>query len=181
MAFTIEYLENREALSQLGVDDYESDLVEVRKSSLETRDIWNEFGDHKLIFIDRERELWLLFLGHQYSKDRDRWFDRTDGNPTEDIFLFNYKGKIVEILLKVSDESDENITNQFIRPFNTVYEFVEMNPSSFDDIDETGLKKLICEALSMPNSENMYPFRGATYANIETLIPSRCKIDGEIL
>ena len=176
MAFTIEYLEDREALSILGVDNRRSDIVEWIYGR--HGDIWDEFGENKLIFIDRERDLWLLFLGHKLSKDADR-IDRGDGNPTEDIFLFNYKGKIVEILLKVSDESDENITNQFIRPFNTVYEFVEMNPSSFDDIDEMGLKKLICEALSMPNSENMQEFSYATYANADTLISTKCKVESK--
>jgi hypothetical protein len=178
MAFTIEYLEDREALSTLGVDDYKSDLVRIWKSDLYQRNIWNEFGENKLLFIDRERDLWLLFLGPEYDKNADR-LDRGEGNPTEDIFLFNYKGKIVEILLKVSDESDEKITNQFIRPFNTVYEFVEMHPSSFDDMDEMGLKKLICEALSMPNSENMKKFRAATYANVPTLVPTRCKLESK--
>jgi hypothetical protein len=39
-----------------------------------------------------------------------------------------------------------------------------MNPSSFDDINEMGLKKLICEALSMPNSENMQEFLNSNTA-----------------
>ncbi len=55
MAFTIEFLENREALSTLGVDDYKSDLVRIWKSDLYQRNIWNEFGENKLLFIDRER------------------------------------------------------------------------------------------------------------------------------
>ena len=173
MAFEIEYLADEKAHRALGIDDYKTDLLRIYGN----HDIWEEFGtNNRLLFIDKERDLWLLFLGHNYSKERDRAWDRSDGNPTEDIFLFNYKGNIVEILLRVSDESDENKTNQFIRPFNTVYEFVEMNPSSFEDIDEMGLKKLICEALAMPNRENMKKFRAATYADVSTLIPTKCKL-----
>ena len=172
MAFIIEYLEDRQAHDKLNVNDHESNIV--NRIYGRSGDIWDEYGaNNRLLFIDRERDLWLLFLGHNLSKDADR-IDRSDGNPTEDIFLFNYKGKIVDVLLKVSDESDEKITNQFVRPFNTVYEFVEMNPSSFDDIDEMGLKKLICEALAMPNSENMQEFSCATYANADTLVTTKC-------
>ena len=174
MAFTIEYLEDRDALSTLGVDDYKSDLMRIYGDD----NIWDSFGvpGNKLLFIDRERDLWLLFLGHEYSKDRDRAGDRTDGNPTEDIFLFNYKGNIVEILLRVTED---NTSHQLERPFNTIYKFVEMNPSSFNDIDEMGLKKLICEALSMPNSENMKKFRAATYANVPTLVSTSCKLESK--
>jgi len=174
MAFIIEYLEDREALSKLGVDDYKTDFLRIYNSS---NDIWDDFGaGNKLIFIDRERDLWLLFLGHQYSKDRDRAWDRSDGNPTEDIFLFNYKGNIVEILLRVAKE---NTSFQLERPFNTIYEFVEMRPNAFDDIDEMGLKKLICEALATPDRENMHEFRGVTYAYVPTLTTTKCKLNEE--
>ena len=172
MAFEIEYLADEKAHRALGIDDYKTDLLRIYGN----HDIWDEFGaNNRLIFIDKERDLWLLFLGHEYSKDEDRP-DRTCGNPTEDIFLFNYKGNIVEILLRVSED---NTSHQLDRPFNTIYEFVEMNPSSFEDIDEMRLKKLICEALAMPNSENMQEFSYATYANVDTLIPTKCKLGKE--
>ena len=174
MAFTIEYLEDRKALGKLGVDDYQSDVVEWIYR-WDGGNLWDEFGEHQLIYVDRERDLWLLFLGHKLSKNASR-IDRSDGNPTEDIFLFNYKGKIVDVLLKVSDECDEYMSSQFVRPFNTIYEFVKINPSSFDDIDELGLKKLICEALATPNRDNMDKYRGLTFAKIETLIPTKCKM-----
>lgn len=70
----------------------------------------------------------------------------------------------------------ENTSFQLERPFNTIYEFVEMRPNAFDDIDEMGLKKLICEALATPNSENMQEFSFVTYANVDTLVPTQCNL-----
>jgi len=59
MAFIIEYLEDREALSKLGVDDYKTDFLRIYNSN---NDIWDEFGaGNKLIFIDRERSLASFF------------------------------------------------------------------------------------------------------------------------
>ena len=82
----------------------------------------------------------------------------------------------MEILLRVAKE---NSSFQLERPFNTIYEFVEMRPNVFDDIDEMGLKKLICEALATPDRENMHEFRGVTYAYVPTLTTTKCKLNEE--
>ncbi len=171
MAFKIEYME-REELDKLGVTNYKTELVD--RIHRVNNDLWEEFGESKTIYVDRERGIWLLHLGFKLAKDAER-IDRYDGTPDKDIFLFNYKGKIVEILLSVTDDNKGHFMQ---RPYNAIYTFSYMMPTSLDGMDERGLKELICEALSTTtiSPEHYKKVRRAIYTDVDTLKPTECKI-----
>jgi len=169
MAFKVEYLKSREELSTLGVDSYETELTKRNIFMGEKRkNLWDEFGDNHFIHIDEENDIWLIYLGNKY---RDvRYMEEIK----EDIFLFNYKGSIIELLLKVEDGTPERIFNEI---FGVTYEeIIEMNPKKLHSIDTDNLIDLICEALETREvGEKFLAEFGEKYANELVSKKIKCK------
>jgi len=107
MAFKIEFLKTKEELNELGVENYQSKLTKrsVFKGK-ENKSLWDEFGANHFLHINKEENIWLMYLGNQYRTVRHF------GDIDEDIFLFNYKGKIIELLLKVEKGTPPRMFNE---------------------------------------------------------------------
>ena len=170
MAFKIEYLKTREELSKLGVDSYETELT--RRSIFmgkKRKNLWDEFGDGHFIHIDKEQDIWLIYLGSPYRTVRHL------GEKFEDIFLFNYKGSIVELMLKVEDGTLERM---FHENFDVKYvEILQINPSFLPNIiDNENLIKLVCKAMEATEIGKKFLVEfGEKYAN--ELVSKRIKFE----
>jgi len=159
MAFKIEYLKTREELSKLGVDNYETELTKRSIFMGEKKEnLWDEFGDNHFIHIDEEQDIWLIYLGLKTRHLRDL------GEKLEDIFLFNYKGFLIELMLKAKEGTLERM---FHENFGVTYvEILQMNPSFLPNIDNKSLINLICKAMEATEiGENFLAEFGKEYAS----------------
>ena len=173
MAFIMEYIE-REGLDKLNLNSEKIKIGERLFWDYKDRDLWEEFGDSKVIYIDEERDMWLLYLAHKVAIDASQMFRYTKEHK-EDMFLFNYKGDVVYVTLQVTDDSKAHYIE---RPYNATYKFVELNPPSLKDIDENQLKKLICEALATTtfNSEDSGMLNLVITGKLDNMKPIKCKM-----
>lgn len=103
--------------------------------------------------IDQEGESWFMWVDAPHDPLEP---SRYTG---EDIFILNYKGKNIEVVLRqVFEESSRKLTDN---PFNVVWTLDRITPESLEELSYGAIIRLIQEAL------NVYGTRG-----IKTPIPA---------
>jgi hypothetical protein len=71
----------------------------------------------------------------------------------EDIFILNYKGKSIEVVLrKVFEESSRKLTDN---PFNIVWKLDRITPQSIEELTYEEIVEMVKEALSVYGTDGI--------------------------
>mgnify|MGYP000854335862 FL=1 len=134
MAFVAEYI-SKEDLEEYDIIDTVNKIrTKFRKPLLSNQDIrWLNW------VVDKQKQTYLIFIGSPQLPDP------RDGYTGEDIWLFHYKGKNIELdIRRIYDETTSKYFTE--NPFKVKYKFQSVN-SDIGDISIDVLYGVLNEAL----------------------------------
>ena len=93
--------------------------------------------------VDKERESWLSWFRNE-TDNTPNAFDHA--TTRESVFILHYKGKNIEARVWLEEDSKLSI---YKSPYIVIWRFISISPSSFEGVEETEIKAVLQEALSV--------------------------------
>jgi len=138
MAFVNEYISN-ENIERFQIDELMNNY-RVEEWHRGPKPFPNNHYTHRWT-IDEERESWFMWVHDPHKPDH------REGYTGERIFILNYKGKRVEVVLrKVFKESSRKLTDN---PFNIVWMLDRIAPEFIEELTNEEIIELVKEALGV--------------------------------